>query len=148
MAGRHLTLILALIACLALAGCGDSDDSPEATLSKAQFAKRSNLVCSAASNEQFEKAGLYLNKHPKAEEAEMIEPVAIPALEKELVELEELGLPKGSEEQAEAFIEEFEAALEELKDDPEALFTAQGNPFEKANKLAEKYEYGDCSQSP
>lgn len=147
MTNRDLTLIL-ILAALALAGCGGGDDSPEATLSKAQFAKRSNLVCSAASNEQFEKAGLYLQKHPKAEEAQMIEPVAIPALEKELVELEELGLPRGAEEQAEAFIDEFEAALEQLKEDPEALFTAQGNPFEKANKLAEKYEYGDCSQSP
>ena len=98
--------------------------------------------------EQAEKAMHYLKKHPGADEAEMMGPVAVPPLEKELGELEELGLPRGHEAQAEAFIDEFEKALGELKEDPEAALSPGGNPFDKANKLAERYEYGDCSQSP
>jgi hypothetical protein len=147
MLSRYSTLLIALVALSVVAGCG-SDDSQEATLTKAQFAKRANLVCSEASNEQFANAGRYLKEHPKADEAQMMEPVALPALEKELEELRKLGLPRGGEAEAEAFIEEFERALEEMKEDPEAVVSPGGNPFEKANKLAEKYEYGDCSQSP
>ena len=151
MITRHLTLILALAtlaATLAIAGCGGGGDSAKASLTKAQFAKQADLVCSTAGNEQAEKANLYLKKHPKAEEAEMIEPALIPPLEKGLEELKELGLPRDSEAQAEAFIEEFEKALEELKEDPEAALSPGGNPFEKANSIAKKYEYGDCGLNP
>jgi hypothetical protein len=143
-----LTSALAvLLFSLPIAGCG-GDDSGEASLTKAQFAKQADLICSDAANEQAKKAMLYLKKHPNAGEAEMMGPVAVPPLEKELGELQELGLPRGQEAEAEAFIEEFEKALGEFKEDPEAALSPGGNPFEKANRLAEKYEYGDCSQSP
>jgi hypothetical protein len=139
--------LAALAAFISIAGCG-ADDSEEASLTKAQFAKQADLICSDAANEQAEKAAVYLKKHPKADEAEMMGPVAVPPLEKELGELQELGLPRGHEAEAEAFIEEFEKALGEFKEDPEAAVSPGGNPFEKATRLAEKYEYGDCSQSP
>jgi hypothetical protein len=147
MINRYLTLLVALMVLSVVAGCG-STESEEGTLTKAQFAKRANLICSNASNEQAKNAGPYLSKHPNAEEAELLEMVGIPPLEKELEELRALGLPRGHEAQAEAFIEEFEKALDELKEDPAAALPPQDNPFEKANSLAEKYEYGDCSQSP
>jgi len=152
MIDRPPTLLAALAtlvaALLAVAGCGGSDDSAEGSLTKAQFAKRADLICSNAASEQYKNAGLYLREHPEADEAEMIEPVAIPPLEKQLKELEELGLPREHEAEAEAFLQEFEEALGELKKDPEVAVSPGGNPFDQANRLAEKYEYGDCSQSP
>lgn len=146
---RILALLLALAAlplCLAASGCGD-EESAEASISNAQFQKKANLICNEASNEQFEKASLYAQRHPKADEADLLEAVAIPPLEKQLEELKDLGLPRGHEAEAEAFFEEFEAGLEEMKEDPRSV-SEQNNPFEKANELGKKYKYGDCAVNP
>jgi hypothetical protein len=142
-----LLLLSALPLALAVAGCG-ADDSAEASISKAQFRKQANLICNKGSIEQYEKANRYLEDHPKAKEADLVEPAGISPLEKELEELQALGVPRGYEEEAEAFLDEFERALEELKEDPRAAVSSGGNPFEKANKLSEKYKFGDCSDSP
>jgi hypothetical protein len=142
-----LLLLSALPLALAVAGCG-ADDSAEASISNAKFQKRANLICNNASVEQYGLASRYLEDHPKATEADVVEPAGIPPLEKQLEELQALGLPRGHEEEAEAFFEEFEAGLEELKENPEAALSPDENPFEKANKLAEKYKYGDCSGNP
>jgi hypothetical protein len=150
MTNRCLTLRIlpiAIVVLSATAGCG-GEDIAQVSLPNSQFGKRANLICTNAANEQFKNAGLYLKTHPKADEADMIEPVGIPPLEKELEELEELGLPRGHEVQAEAFIEEFEMALETLKKDPAAALSTKENPFKKANSLARRFQYGDCSQSP
>jgi len=149
MINRYLALLLALpalAACVGIAGCG-SDEAAEASLTKKQFQKKANLICSNASNEQFKKANEYLEKHPKATEADVIEPAGIPPLEKQLEELKELSAPSGFEDEVQAYLDAFEAALEELKADPEAL-SPQDNPFAEANKLGEKYKLGDCKDSP
>lgn len=146
---RILILLLALAALpllLAASGCGE-EDSAEASISNAKFQKKANLICNNASVEQYEEASRYLEDHPKAKEADLLEAVAIPPLEKQLEKLKALGLPRGHEEEAEAFFEEFEAALEEMREDPRSV-SEQDNPFEQANKLGKKYKYGDCGVNP
>jgi hypothetical protein len=150
MTNNKLTLALGLIAVAGIAlitGCG-SDESSGASLTKAQFQKKANLICNAASNEQFEKAGIYFKKHPQAEEADFIEPAGIPPLEKELKELQDLSAPSELQEQLDGYFEEFEKGLEKLKAEPQLALSPQDNPFEKANSLAEKYKLGDCSDTP
>jgi len=142
-----LALALLAVASLALiAGCG-SGDSTE-SLTKSLFQKKANLICNAASTEQYEKAALYIKTHPNAKEAELIEPAGIPPLEKELEELKGLSAPSDFQEQLDGFFTEFEKGLEKLKAEPQLALSPQDNPFEKANNLAKKYKLGDCSDTP
>lgn len=150
MTNKKFTAALALIAVAGLAlmtGCG-SGESTEASLTKAQFQKKANLICNAASTEQFEKAAHYSEKHPGAKEADFIEPAAIPPLEKELEQLENLSAPSNFQDQVDDYLAEYEKALEALKAEPRSALPSQDNPFEKANHLAEKYKLGDCSDTP
>jgi hypothetical protein len=147
---RYLLLALTAAALLpVLGGCGDSSEeaSAEATMPLERYGFKTDLICSNGSIEQTELATVYLEKHPQAEEQDMVLPAMVPPIEKEIEELHALGLPQGHEEEAEAFLEEMEKALEALKEEPEEL-SQKNNPFEKANQLAAKLGLGDCSQNP
>jgi hypothetical protein len=145
-----------LIVCTALAvlagafsgsGCG-SHESPRASLSMAKFADRADMTCTNAANEQPELAAAVLKKQPGADEADLVAPAVIPPLEKMVKELDDLGLPRGHERQAEMFLSEVETALEEVKRTPRLAVAVAGNPFDRANKLAAKLKLGDCSRNP
>jgi hypothetical protein len=147
----YLTLLMTLSALLVsfgVVGCGSGEDTAAASLPKNKFTKRADLICSNASIEQAKMAATYLFDHPGAKEADLVEPAAIPPLEKELEELEELGGPRGQEEKFQTYLEEFARALDTLKAEPQAALSPADNPFKKANKLAAELNSGDCSQTP
>jgi len=148
---KYLLLALTAAALLpVLSGCGGSDDAsadvPLVPLGR--YLYKADLICSDASFDQSELAGAYLEKHPKAEEADLVLPAAVPPLEKMFRQLRQLGLPREHEEEAEIYLEKAEAALEVLKEEPERALSAKGNPFTKANQLGEKLGSGDCSRNP
>jgi hypothetical protein len=128
-------------------GCG-ADESAEAALSKGQFAKRADLICTKAANEQPEKAATFLDQHPNADEVDLIEPALLPPLESMVEELKKLGLPRGAEAQAQAFLDEVDKALGEVKNEPKLALDERHNPFSKANELGRKLKLGDCGQNP
>src|SRR6478735_3472742 len=114
---RYLLLAITAAALVpVVAGCGSSGEQAVAqtTMPLKKYIKTTDLICSEGSIEQGKLAGSYLEKHPKAEELDMVIPAMVPPIEKEITELHELGLPKGHEEEAEVFVEEMEAALQEL----------------------------------
>ena len=148
---RYPSLLIALVAMAALpplTGCGSEDSSEAVILPKDEYAKKADLICSEAGGEQGKIAAAYFKKHPNAEEIDLVEPAGIPPLEKEIEELRELGLPRGQEAETEAFIEELESALEDLKAEPKGALSEKDNPYEKANELGAKLELGDCSRNP
>jgi hypothetical protein len=148
MTSKKLIASCALAALLALAGCGGGgEETAEASLTKAEFRNKANLICNDAGNEQFEEANKYFKKHPGAEEADVADQ-AIPPLEKALQELKDLPEPQGFEAQLETFYAEFEKALDQAREDPSILLSEEHNPFEEANRLGEKYQLGDCALSP
>lgn len=145
---RRPTLLLApaLALALALAGCGGGADTT--TISAKAYEKKADLICSEAANEQAEIAARYFKDHPNVTEAQLVEPAGIPPLEKEIPELEEIGLISGKEEATEAFLEELEAALEDLKAEPKGALSEKANPYKKANQMGEELGLGDCAQNP
>ncbi|HEV2858067.1 MAG TPA: hypothetical protein VGW80_06665 [Solirubrobacterales bacterium] len=148
---RYLLLSLTAAALVPLlAGCGSSGEEATAqtTMPLAKYAHKTDLICGNGSLEQTEIATVYLEQHPNAREVELVEPAGVPPIEKEIQELHELGLPRGHEEQAEAFLEEMEAALEALKEEPSGALSQDHNPFEHSNELAKKLGLGDCSENP
>jgi len=143
-------LLAALSAFLGLTGCG-SDEQAEASLTPAQFGKKASLICNRASSEGFKKAGIYVSQHAGGRaggsEKEMFEQAGTTTFEQALRELQVLPVPSGIEPGIEAYFEEFEAALEEVRKEP-LLLAAQPNPFEAARRLAKKYDLGDCGAIP
>ena len=147
---RYLLLAVTAAALLpVLADCGSSGEEATAqtTMPLKKYAPKTDLICGEGSIEQTELATVYLEKHPGAEELDMVLPAMVPPIEKEIEELHELGLPRGHEQEAEVFLEEMEKALEALKEDPKGL-SQENNPFEKSNELGEKLGLGDCSRNP
>lgn len=149
-----LLALFALLISAGVVGCGGDesaeagDESVEATLTLPQYQRRANFICNRASSEAFQKAGIYLSKHSDdGTEAEMYEQAGLPPLEKALRELQNLPVPEEIESGIQAFLEEFEGAIEEARKDPE-LIVAEPNPFDKARKLGRKYRLGDCGIIP
>jgi hypothetical protein len=149
---RYLLLSLTAAALApVLAGCGsggEEEATAQATMPLAKYAHKTDLICGNRSIEQTEIATVYLEKHPGTEEIDLVLPAAVPPIEKEIAELHELGLPRGHEEETEAFIAEMEKALEALKEDPSGALSQKNNPFKKANGLGEALGLGDCSDNP
>jgi len=150
MKKRHLVVLLGflvLVALPAIAGCGESEEA-EAALSKKQYQKQADQICNDAGHEQFEGVIRYRKKHPGAEEEEMVAPVALPPLEKQLEELKELPMPNGDEAQLEAYFTQFAKALGAAREDPPSVLSVQENPFNPAIAIAKKYGLGDCAVAP
>ena len=149
MTVKRLLILLAVGACLlaVISGCGGSE-AAEIHLTKKQFLKRGEEICSNAENEQFEGAGRYMEKHPGAGEKELVIPVGLPPIEKEAEELKALAVPKGDEAEIEAFINALEDALEAAKADPKVVLASQANPFKKPDKLASEIGFSVCANNP
>ena len=144
--------LLALIA-LVVAGCGSGSDTTESTASptKAAFIKQADSICGTSekqSNKEieefFEEEGVAKNKEPSKEAQEQaIEEIAIPGVSGQLEEIRALGFPEGTDgEEAEAIVESAEGDVEEVEEEPSALFS--GSTFKQTNKEAREYGLKVC----
>jgi hypothetical protein len=138
---------LAVLTSLAGAGCGGGEDT-QAALTQAQYRERANLICNAASQEQFMLGGKYIAAHPNADQADAVEPALLPPLEQQLRKLQALPVPDGYEKQIESFLGALEEGVDAGKADPQSLLATRNNPFDKANALGKRYQLGDCSGNP
>jgi nitrous oxide reductase accessory protein NosL len=143
-----LAALSVLLILLVVAGCGAGNEPAEASLTKAEFRKQADLICTAAANEQFRKAGIYLNKHPGTKEVDLVEPAAIPPLEKEIRELSALSPPSEQQEDVRTYISDLEKALRKIKEEPSSAIDKTNNPYNNSNTLARHLGMGDCSGNP
>lgn len=143
-----LPILAAIAALLSLGSCGTSSSSDPSVLPKQAFDRKADFICEGAGNEQIEMATTYLQQHRGASEEDLVVPAGIPPIEKEIKELRELGLPKGLEDNAKTYLEEMDAALEALKEEPKAALSLKDNPFKKADELARRLGLSDCSSNP
>ena len=143
-------MIIALIA----AGCGDSDDddTTTASLTKAEFLKQGNAICSAGNREieadfeAFAKENNLENKAPSdAQFEEIAESTLIPSVSKQVEELRALGVPSGEEDQVDTLLDNAEEAVEELEEDPGSL-SGNEDPFADVNQEARAYGLTACGE--
>ncbi len=129
---RRLALLAALAASAMLAiGCGSSDDNGTATdsLTKAEFVKQGNAICKAGNEEVStevqsfaEDNGLSGNDQPTEEQLdELASDILIPAIGKQVGEVRDLGAPSGEEGKVDKFLDNAEATVEEVEDDPSLM---------------------------
>jgi hypothetical protein len=139
-------LLLLVAAAVAATGCGSSGDS--ASLTKNQFIKQADKICEEGEREQLELASKYIQKHPSAEEEELVIPAGLPPLRKQNERLKALPAPEGDEAQVEAIVVAFEKGVEKSEANPQDVLASDSNPFKEADSLAEKYGLKTCANAP
>ncbi len=147
-------LATALAVALVVAGCGSSDDtsSTEASLTKAEFVKQADAICTQGSkdiNAEFEEftkeKGISETKAPaKDVQEEAVESILIPSISSQVEEVKALGTPEGDEGEVEALIAAEEEVLEEGEEDPVSLLEGGSAKEKEANKLATDYGLTAC----
>ena len=139
-------LAIALVA----AGCGD--DSSTTALTKAEFVKQGNAICKAGNEEidrEFEKFAednkLGKNKPPtNAQLEEAAEEFLLPSVSRQIDEVRALGAPEGQEEAVEAFLDNAEAEVEEIEEDPGKI--SESSLFAEVNKEGRALGLTACAE--
>ncbi len=147
-----LTLIAAaMVIALVVAGCGSDDGTTTASISKAQFLKEGNAICTAGNeeiNSEFEKFAkenkLTQNKEPTdAQFEEAAEDFLLPSVSRQIEEVRALGAPEGEEDAVNAFLDSAEAEVEKIENDPSLI---SGNVFVGVNKEAKALGLTACAE--
>jgi len=149
---RLIALIVGALAVGLIAGCGSSsDDSSTSSLTKAEFIKQGDVICTKH-HETFEnelraflkKSGA--NKGIESADAlsEFAQTKLAPVFSSEAEELRALGAPSGEEEEVNAILDPLEEGIEELENNSAKLGKETPAGIEKANNSAEKFGFKVC----
>ncbi|HWB70142.1 MAG TPA: hypothetical protein VG518_09220 [Solirubrobacterales bacterium] len=152
MSKRFLVVLFgALLGALLVAGCGSDNSESSASLTKAEFVKKADSICEASEKkgetevEEFlEEEGVAKNEEPSKElQEQLAEEVVAPNISGQLEEIRALGFPEGTDgEEAEALIDSAEEDVEEIEEEPSALFS--DSTFKQTNKEARAYGLTVC----
>jgi hypothetical protein len=128
-----------------LSGCGGSDDEP--SLTKAEFIKQGDAICAEAEEKKNAALAKAFQKKEnqssqKAVQERLVTDVALPPIAAMAEELSDLGAP---DDKATAIVEGYEAAVEEIEEDPAAAVSSEKGPFAQPDKLAAEYGFKECS---
>jgi hypothetical protein len=69
----------------------------------------------------------------------------IPVVQTEIDGLRDLNPPSEDKDQVTALLDEAQATLDKVKEDPAALILVKPDPFAKANQLAKDYGLTECA---
>jgi hypothetical protein len=157
--------IVALVAAVALAGCGSGGRSstPTATTvsatttakppSKAQFMREGDAVClklAGRAAKAFEQRTKDREAHPdrvqtQQQELEEVNLISMPGFEQQAHELGELVPPKGDENEIKAIVTAFEDGVTSMRQNAnQPLNTSKESPFFHADELARAYGFKVC----
>jgi hypothetical protein len=144
-------LLLAAAALSGLAaGCGSgSGDS----ITKGEFIKKADAICAKTDKAQSGEAVGYLRAHQSIQGlpretvlAKLITAVGLPAVIKEVEEIEALGTPSGEEQKLQAIFSAAKAAIKKAEKDPASTEERPGSPFDQVGEMAAKYGFEDCKE--
>jgi hypothetical protein len=153
-----------LAAVLILAGCGGggssdstnaSSDSNTAALSKAEFIKKADAICTAGGKRTQEEFASYIKekkltgkKEPTpAQLTEVSEEIQVPALKRQAEEISALGAPAGDEDQINELVDAIDEGIENVEAaDPKEALASLSTMFAEADKLAAAYGLKVCGQ--
>lgn len=153
--------LLALVAGLLLAGCGDDDDETTATTTagaatgatgedgeagtKAAFIADAEQICQEASSDLAAEAREQYPEGPPTGEdaATFAEEVLTPNLQGQHDAIAELTPPEGEEDAVADILAKLQAGIDSIADDPEAAFD-QSDPLADAAKAATEFGLTDC----
>lgn len=135
-----LSVLMALMLVLAVAGCGGSSEAKP--LKKSQFVEEANSICKDAAAERGEAMREAADGDPDA--AEFATETALPPVQHMAEELGDLGAPVGDEKEVQAIVVAFEKGVKKVEADP-ANPSVGVTAFDHADELALEYGLADCT---
>lgn len=158
MTKQAVALITALlvVAGLLAAGCGDDGNeasADSAPLTKAVFIKKADAIC-GANLKKVARGGTKLFNDPKSKKGEyktrVVEDVMIPADERNIEAIEDLGAPEGDEEEIEEILDRLRVHVERVKEQgPDKFFEvepAEQAEYSKIMASFKAYGFKTCYQ--
>jgi hypothetical protein len=137
-----LTGIALLAAGLLAAGCGGGDDD----LTKAEFVNQADAICKKG-NQEIDKAAkqVFTSKQApsKAQFEKFVNDTLIPNTQSQIDQVRDLNPPSADEDQVNVLLDEAQAGLDKVKQDPTVL-EGKVDPLKKANQLAKDYGLTEC----
>jgi len=141
-----LSLLAVLALALVAAGCGSSSsDSTSDALTKADFIKQADAICTKGNKDITAAAAKLGNSPSEPQIEEFASSTIVPGIQDELDQIRELTPPAGDESKVNDFLDAADEATNKVKDDP-SLINASANPFADANKKAVAYGLKVCGQ--
>ena len=151
--GRNGAIAVMVMIGAVLAGCGDDEEA----LSTEEFLEQGNAICTEG-NERldaaFEEAFSDLGQGEQPEDEEVVavlEDTLVPEVQGQLDDIRELEAPDALADDVEQFLDDAEAALDEveeqLQDDPESFLQLEEDPFLEVNAQAEAIGLTACGDT-
>ena len=151
--------LLAALGALAVAGCGGDDDTSSTTgtsgasgasgtaLTQDEWAKQADAICATADKE-VDATGreLFGNEQPSQDQIdEFVSDTVVPSIQGQLDAIRALTPPEDIADEVTAFLDDANAALDEVRDDP-SLVSAEGgdSPFADVNATAKELGLQEC----
>jgi ABC-type phosphate/phosphonate transport system substrate-binding protein len=142
-----------LAVALVVAGCGGSSDADVSTssISKAQFIKKADAVCTQGNKRMEVAFAKFLRenknvKHPsKADYEELVGKVVVPNLGREIKEIRAIGVPGDDQDKVGAILEALEEGLETAEGNPRVAVTSSQAVYGISSRLAKEYGLVVCS---
>jgi hypothetical protein len=146
---RGLLGVGTLAFALALPGCGGGDSETTETISKAQYVKQADAICSKTENRQLKLVGEFNQgkntpQNQKSEE-ELVLFAGLPPLKQQAEELSELPKPSTGAQEVEKYVSTLQSAIEKSEDDPGLMLLSATSPFANPETLARKIGFKACS---
>jgi hypothetical protein len=157
-----MIMIGALAVALLAGGCGSDSSGASAeitvetgSLPKAAFVKRVDAICKEEKAQAIREyrdfarqKGQAARSSPETEQEaalEIIETILAPNFEGLIDQVEELGAPRGDEQQLTTFLRALQRNIEEAQADPVKSVNGLSSPFKQAAQLADKYGLAGCA---
>ena len=139
-------MVLAILACALVVGCGgssSSDTSTAAPLSKSEFISEADSICENGNSELADAAQSAGLSQASSEDDfnAFINDTVLPNIQKQADAIDALGAPEGDEDEVQAIVDSLNTAITETQQDPNS------NAFTESNKLAQAYGLKKCGQS-
>lgn len=153
MSNRAIALFVGVLTTVALVAAGCGDDDGDGSLTKAEFVKQANAICTAGDQEINKRLESFLEDNEPtgkrltdAQLTEGAEEILIPSLRKQVEKIAALGTPSEDGKEADEIVEAAEEALQEVEDEPvlAAPQTGDRNPFAEVNEMAREYGLDVC----
>jgi hypothetical protein len=130
-------------------GCGGDDDDSSSGVTKSAFVKQADAVCKDF-NAQIQKGVEDLPEDTsQADVAQFTLDTAVPLFRDQLDKLRALDVPAADADQVAQMWDDLEAGTDQLeqklKDDPQAVFAEDYDPFGDVNKALNKYGLKQCA---
>jgi hypothetical protein len=140
--GIYGAVLMGMATVLVAVGCGGSGEAE--TLTRFDFVKQANAICSSAQSEREEALEQATEGNAKPEKKALVTEVILPTIQQMAEELEDLGRPKDDEKEVQAIVSAFEGGVQKVEANAGADLAADVAAFSHADELAQEYGLTEC----